>query len=413
MTLVADIHAPAAVLSRPKIATRLLLLVSMVFLVLLADPRDAALGLTSTQQFIPAIVALLAGAMYLIVGVRPVGGVTWQDLFLSLFIGFVFIGGNATAMSGSLAESFANLSYMSLIYFPFRLMASQPGELDWFVRRFGPFVVLVGLAMSVQLIIWQVVGPFIERGAGLDHIYHEEVFLLLAAIAFAATTLERRPVLRGLVIALLLTGELFSFKNTGFITAALSVFLLFALPAAPGPRRPARRMLRVLAVFYLLLAVLVALILLPYYRDALPDGSASVRLYTYQVRWQQFLDAPLFGLMFLGTPRLAVPNTNLYIPSHSDLMDLFAFGGLFGALMFGGPLLSFLARMRGLRRSGAERVSGIFGYALLLGLVVVWLFNPVWLQPKMSAILWIALAILAGNHSRRLLAGPSQGEPHA
>ena len=413
MTTITDIRAPAAMRSRPKIATRLLLLVAMTFLVMLADPRDTALGLSTTQQFIPAMLALLAGAMYLIAGFRPVGGFTWQDLFLGMFIGFVFVGGNATAMSGTLAESFANLSYISLIYFPFRLMASQPDELDWFVRRFGPFIVLTGLAISVQLIIWQVTGPYFEQRSGIYHIYHEEVFLLLAAIAYAATSFDKRPMLRGFVIALLLVGELFSFKNTGFIIAVLSILFLFSLPAASGARRSARGILRPLVGFYVLWAGVVALILLPYYQDALPDGSTHVRFYTYQIRWQQFLDSPLFGQMFQGSPRLMVPNTNLYIPSHSDLLDLFAFGGLFGALMFGGPLLSFLAGLRGLRRAGTERVSWIFGYAMLIGLVVVWTFNPVWLQPKMSAILWIALAILAGNHARRLRAGPIHGEPHA
>ncbi len=388
----------------PRFATRLMLLATLILLVLMADPTDATLGLTTTQLFIPAAIALTAAGGYIVTGFKPQGGGNWQDVLLGIFIGFVFIGGTSTSLtSGDLTESFARLSFMSLIYFPFRLLASQQNELDWFVRRLGFWIVIVGLIMSVELIIWKVSGPFFERRAGQEHIYHEEIFLLVVASIYASMTMTHRPVLRVLVIAMLIAGEISSFKNTGFIATFLTIALLASLPSHWVDVTPKRHAMRhAIVLLYLFLTIAVLVILLPYFRDALPGGSTNVRFYTYSMRWQQFLDAPFFGMHFSGTPLIDVPMTNLHIPSHSDLLDLLAYGGVIGAVLFGLPLLSFLFSFGELRRVQPEQLVAVFSYALVSALIVVWTFNPVWLQPQIGAFLWIGLAMCSGVRARHL-----------
>jgi len=389
--------------ARPRLTTRLFLLAAIIPLVLMADPTDQALGLSTTQQFIPVAIALLAGLFSAAAGLKAQGGLTWQDFAFSLVILMMVLGGVGTALqTGDLTDSFARLSFIALIFFPFRILASQPDELRWFLRRFSVWIVGVSILMSLQLIYWQVVGPFFEpRRSGIYHIFHEEVFLLPVAVMIVHLSPHRSAFLRAAAILLLLTGTLFSFKNTGFLVFVLAALLLFCTASTRDTKMSRKfTMIRAIVGFYAVLAVAVLLVLLPFFRDQLPGGSTLVRFYTYGLRWEQFLDAPLFGLGFWGTPLISVPNTNLIIPSHSDFLDLLAFGGLFGALAYLLPLISFLLSFRRLDRLREERVAALAIYTLVAAIHVVWLFNPVWLQPKMGVLLWAGLGLLAGIHSR-------------
>ncbi|TPW27111.1 hypothetical protein FJU08_21140 [Martelella alba] len=397
-TMISD----AIVQERPAFATRLLLLAGLAPILMMADPTDKALGLTSTQQFIPTFLSLFAGVAYLVKGVRWKGGLIWQDLSLTIIIFMIFLGGVGTAVAtGSRPESFLNLSVACLAFFPFRILSSQPAQLRWFLGRFGGWLVAICVFMSVLLIFWQIHGPFFEQRSGIDHIYHEEIFILACGAIYVSVTMRQRPVLRFVLILLFFAGELSSFKNTGFLVAALTLAILLATPAHWVSQNHRQVLLtRTIGVLYLIIVAALFWLLLPYFEGSLPQGSPNVRLYTYDLRWHQFLNNPVFGLMFSGTPRLQVPLTNLYIPSHSDLLDLLAYGGAIGALAFLLPVLSFLFSLSKIRFLTTERHEAILGYTLLASVLIVWSFNPIWLQPKMGVVVWMALGIQSGLHSR-------------
>ena len=97
---------------------------------------------------------------------------------------------------------------------------------------------------------------------------------------------------------------------------------------------------------------------------------------------------------------MSVQRQNLIIPSHSDLLDLLAFGGTVGMLALALPVLSFVFGIFRLRHMTSERLVALFGYGLVVMLVIVMAFNPVWLQPKMGGFLWMGLALMAGVLSR-------------
>ena len=314
----------------------------------------------------------------------------------------ITIGGASTSyVTGDTADSFLRLALSALSYIPIRMLASVPEDLDWFMRKLTWPVITIGLLMSAQLFYWQIVGPFLTQRSGINHIFHEEVFLIGVATIVAAIGLVDRPILRVIVIATLILGQFFTFKITGFLTAIATVGILLLIPIHWVSQTQNRSVVvRFLSMIYVLIGVGVFLTFLPMIVDHLPSGSLSVRLYTYAIRWQEFLDAPIFGAGFYGSPLVSVQRQNLIIPSHSDLLDLLAFGGTVGTLAFLLPALSIVFSIFRLRHMTSERLAAFFGYSLVVMLLIVMAFNPVWLQPKMGGFLWMGFAIMAGVMSR-------------
>ena len=390
-------HAPSVGLGARLIYTSVLFL-----LVMAVDPTDSGLGLPLTFQFLPAIIAILGSAAYLAQGFRPVGGIIWQDIAFAILITMITLGGASTSyVTGDTADSFLRLALSALSYIPIRMMASVPEDLDWFMRKLIWPVIAIGLLMSAQLFYWQIVGPFLTQRSGINHIFHEEVFLIGVATIVAAIGLVDRPILRVTTMATLILGQFFTFKITGFLTAFATTGILLLIPIDWVSHSPNRTIIvRFFAVIYALIGVGVFLTYLHMIIDHLPSGSRSVRLYTYAIRWQEFLDAPVFGAMFHGSPLVSVQRQNLIIPSHSDLLDLLAFGGTIGMLALLLPVLSFIFSIFRLRQLTSERLAALFGYGLVVMMVVVMAFNPVWLQPKMGGFLWMGFAVMAGVLSR-------------
>ena len=390
-------YAPSVGLGARLIYTSVWFLLAMA-----VDPTDSGLGLPLTFQFLPALVAIFGGAAYLAQGFRPVGRIIWQDIAFTVLITMITIGGASTSyVTGDTADSFLRLALSALSYIPIRMMASVPEDLDWFMRKLTLPVIAIGLLMSAQLCYWQIIGPFLTQRSGINHIFHEEVFLIGVATIVAAIGLVDRPILRVIVMVTLILGQFFTFKITGFLTAFATIGILLLIPIHWVSQRPNRAVvLRFLSMIYVLIGVGVFLTFLPMIVDHLPSGSRSVRLYTYAIRWQEFLDAPIFGAGFYGSPLVSVQRQNLIIPSHSDLLDLLAFGGTVGTLALLLPVLSFVFSIFRLRHMTSERLAALFGYSLVVMLLIVMAFNPVWLQPKMGGFLWMGFAIMAGVRSR-------------
>lgn len=403
-------HSFAGSEHRPHIATRILLWVAVAHLIMMSDPTDRAFGLSTTLQFIPAAVGLATVIVSLVSGVRSQLGLVWQDGVFGLIWLAAFSGSLATVLSGHpLSESYMNLAVAMLLYVPFRLLSGQPEQVRWFMGRFARWLVALSALISLELILWAVAGPFFETRAGIGHIFHEEVYLLAGACVAAAFRYQDRPLLRVACVGLMLAGMIFSFKNTGFIVLIATVLILLAIPVTGDTdQRRHKNLLRAMGVFYVGLACAAFLITLPFFVQHLPTGSLQVRLFTYATRLREFAEAPLLGNLFAGSPHLAVPSTNLYIPSHSDALDLLANVGLLGASLFAIAIGGYVAALARIRTARDLRAEAFVLYALFLGQIVVWLFNPVWLQPKMGGLFWMTIALLTGvNGLLRRMSSPA------
>jgi O-antigen ligase len=276
------------------------------------------------------------------------------------------------------------------------LVAQAPHAL---LRAYFWILVPAALYMSALLL----------ANTGVRQVYHEEIFLVIpmAALAFASR--------RG---AFVRWGGALFFLSMGYFSHKLTSYLLGAAAAAYLalfiwlPRlRMANPLAKAAAVYWGALAILSgvgAAALYAFSRDegAIPTGNLDFRLHTYQAALGRFLDSPLWGSWFI---REAAEKFTLFdvgvganvLPTHSDLLDLLANGGLLGfALVAGGLCAIWVHAWRRLLRPAAiERPDAPYAHALALmtiGALLVAIFNPIMLQPQMAALVWSNLGMLLG-----------------
>lgn len=136
----------------------------------------------------------------------------------------------------------------------------------------------------------------------------------------------------------------------------------------------------------------------------LPDGNASYRLHTYEKAFLRFFDSPLWGTGFSVS---AVERFELFtvgvstqnLPTHSDLLDLAAHGGLIGLGLFTWAIAIvvlpyFMDRLKQVNPA-VDRYSEIERhavYATACG-VLVMAFNPILLSPSQNFMFWAMSAM--------------------
>ena len=268
-----------------------------------------------------------------------------------------------------------------------------------FARGYFALLVPAALFMSALLVVF----------SGVRQIYHEEIFLVvpMAALVFAS---QRSFLLRWGGAALFLSMGWFSHKLTSYAVAALSAGYLAAFIWLPR-LRPRDALGAVAAAYWGALglggalagAVLYAL---RYGGAGQPSGNLEFRLHTYYAAWDRFLESPLWGSWFA---REAVDKFTLFevgvsgnmLPTHSDILDLLANGGLlaFGLFIGGFCAIAAHAWRRLLRPAAIERPEAAYAHALALmslSALVVCAFNPILLQPQMAALVWSNLGVLLG-----------------
>jgi O-antigen ligase len=137
-----------------------------------------------------------------------------------------------------------------------------------------------------------------------------------------------------------------------------------------------------------------------------PTGNTEFRMHTYEAAWQRFLDSPLWGSGFAreATEKFGLFDTGIagnVLPTHSDVLDLLANGGILGFSLYlaGLAMIAALAWRRLLRPALGERPQARYGHALALLVLAALLtscFNPILLQPPMAALAWANLGMLLG-----------------
>jgi O-antigen ligase len=138
----------------------------------------------------------------------------------------------------------------------------------------------------------------------------------------------------------------------------------------------------------------------------LPTGNVDYRMETYGAAWQRFLDSPLWGTLFATE---AVEKFTLYsirgsrntLPSHSDVMDLLANGGILAMALWIYALGRIARVVRANLLVSQQLDHGWAPYAHTLAVmsaagVVTYAFNPILLQPPMAFLLWTNLGMLVG-----------------
>lgn len=307
---------------------------------------------------------------------------------LGLFLAIMLFGSLSTVLisGNSFADSFLGRSLISLSLINFITILSSKRYVSNFKFFFLYFFSFYSLWVFVCLIMQQTIGFF-----DINHIFHEEIFLVTSSSVLFITYF-RSLLLKFLFSFIAISSGFLSFKLTGFICSFFAIFIISAIWwNMNGKQKLNRRMFIILNYSLLILSVLSIVYFLHEY---LPSGSPSVRLATYAERLLMFLESPFYGTLFNGSPILQ--HAWLSIPSHSDLLDILAFGGIFSFFLFlYYPMRAIFSVYKNLSfLINQKRYFLIFNFLLIISYLFVFTFNPVMHQPKLSIFFWFSLAYL-------------------
>jgi hypothetical protein len=380
------------------------LLAVAVAAVVTVDPLEWRLGSDTIVKHLALAVALPAIILTFVgfglsaagrgsAGPALLGRVLWPLLLLATLV----LGGSLHArFVQGIQESFLNVGlYMLLTY----------GAAAIVLRSAAPEALLRAY-FRILLAAAAVMGAYLVANYGVRQVYHEQIFLVIPlAVLFYA----QRGLMRWAGCAFFLAMAWLSQKYTSYLIGALSVAYIALVIAVPRvtPRPGARR---AALVYWLLVLGGAAAALFAWLgsRGALdlPTGNVDYRMQTYGLAWERFLDSPLWGTLFATE---AVEKFTLYsirgsrntLPSHSDVMDLLANGGILAVALWV-YALGRIARVVGANLLGPQQLDRSWApYAHTLAVmsaagVVTYAFNPILLQPPMAFLLWTNLGMLAG-----------------
>lgn len=243
----------------------------------------------------------------------------WPVLLLGTFI---FVGSSVARFGKGIEETFLSFG-IGMAFAPIMGLA-----IDVSAHQKLFFKALAGLYIMTACLM------YVVAAAGL-HTLHEQIFI---AVPLGIYFLIARPLTPWkLISGLLLTfGTLVTFKNTTFILIGFSIFIWFAVLVTRLARRKGQ--LEAVTTIYfsvvLFLAVVVSVAVLWASRPQhLPTGNTEYRIEMYGIAFRRFLHSPIWGtafsepsVTFFQLYQVAV-GTN-YLPTHSDVLDMLAHGGV-------------------------------------------------------------------------------------
>lgn len=383
------------------------------------EPFGGELGTHPETKHLPLLLTLpvvalsLAGRRLLVPESGPIAARVLKAAWPFMLLAFLIVFGSAYArwVDGE-QNTFLNIGlYMLLVFFA-AAMVLQSQAPEALLRAHFRILLVAGLFMSAWLI-------FYFRAT---QIYHEQIFLIVPLAVYCALAPKNR-LLVFFGAGFFLSMALFSAKNTAYLVALLVLLYLIVIVWFPRLRQttPLHRVGGYYLVFVALLLIAGLFFFLLSNRETyLPSGNIDYRSYTYGLAWQKFLESPLWGTLFTAK---AVEKFTLYsigiagnfLPTHSDIMDLLANGGLIGiGLWLLGLFMIGRAAYRSLLKPFTH-AGAAYAYSLIalsLTGIVVYAFNPILLHTGMAYLLWTNLGLLLGLALR--VAGPpdqSLGNP--
>lgn len=398
-----------------------LLAAFVLALFFVTDPFGWRLEKQLLTKHMPLLLALL-GVIFVVVGqalfppepgrrtaVRGgVLGAGWPLLLLGLWI----LGGSwYTRNYNDIHNTFLGMGlYMLFALLVARIVMIAPSR-EHLVRGY----LFAAIAASAFMVLRMATEIFEAKVS-----YHELEALTIPLAVYFAMRPNRSPNWHALLIAFFLLGGLVYRKNTAYLVMLATTLYLwlvhwrYRFAESPGFRR--------MAVVWTV-AIVTAGAAVASYRayisgDWFPSGNPQYRVKTYETAWNSFRNSPLWGDSFTAsaTEKFKAFDINVargVLPSHSDVLDIAAHGGMLGVLLW---LWSYaragrLAWRHVLRhRRGDDLTAAAHALACMsLTAIIVYMFNPIMLQPVKAFLLWGQFGLLLGLalHLREA-AGPAE-----
>jgi hypothetical protein len=384
-------------------------------LFLVADPLDLGLRLVPLAKHLPfaicsvAAIGLIAGAFLYPArsGVAPrrEDWPVFRSCFPLVVLGVWVVMGSAYARwHEGIRETFLVVGwYMLFATVAAKVVLVSPARMR---------IVRAYIAAAAVAAVYMVLRSLYEfRAPSLG--FHEMEALVIPLAVYFALRRTRSAFARWAPTFFFLGSAFVFWKNTAFLVLAITLlYLAWALLRSPsaGRRPPARRRPPNLWLLPVVLAlglagaaagVLAGLI--P--SEILPSGNPEYRVPTYESVWNRFMQSPLVGTGFIaqGVEKFTayhIPLSGGILPSHSDLLDLLANGGILAItlLIAGYARIVALVRRHALARTAPEEhAPAVHALACMaIASIVVYAFNPVLLQPHKALLLWTSVGMLVG-----------------
>jgi len=241
----------------------------------------------------------------------------------------------AQAVDG-ITNTFRNLGVnMLAAYLAARLVSSSREP----VRLVSTYFAILAIAGIVSTAVMAFV--FVFQGPTAAP-FHELEFFIIPLVVYVATLNDELTPRRAAVVwGGLATAVLFQ-KNTGYLVAMGTVAYLwwFHWRVTTHRANAIRRTLLFLVGLTFVAGLIAAYSLLRSHTDDyIPSGNIEFRMYTYERAWQKFLASPVWGDAFAGpsSERFVLYDTGVadnLLPTHSDILDILAQGGLIAMVLF-------------------------------------------------------------------------------
>lgn len=317
----------------------------------------------------------------------------------------------AYALGGSIVARFMNgitNSFATLGLFP--LLAPLTG---WLILRSHAPHKMVRIVLSIFL-FWATIASLMqiaEIGNGVIFRFHNAEHIVLPA--FMLVILAARSVLvKASAIAFLVIVAVAARKNTAYLVFLIAIAYLATLRLREISGRMRDTVMRwaiswnSLTVAAVLLLTLAAgyLYLKESNRSSIPSGNPEYRLVTYERAWNKFLGSPLVGNGFTGPASelfgvYQVAVDTQVLPTHSDILDILANGGVLAFALWAAVHLRIVRRYAAI----ASPLPGMHARMIpdLHTLIVIVLaglltcsFNPILNVPNLSGTYWMAVGAL-------------------
>lgn len=335
---------------------------------------------------------------------QPVLGVCWP---LILLAGWALVGSAVAKWEFDRIDSYISFgTYLMLLPFYAAAVPQRAERLQaWAVALLFIWVLSSTAALIGESVRFNIAATL------------HEIEYLVAAGFFAMYYAVRNKGLKVLALVMMVAASVINQKLTGYIILAMA--LLHILTAA-GWRRllPSWRGLYGSGAVVFTVVVSTALALLYFeFREFLPSGNPEVRLAQYDAALRQFYQSPIWGSGFIDGSGEVYRGAfqALYIPTHSDVLDILKHGGLIGLALFAfGYWKIFLLVHRAVKATLDQPLLNAYFVSVRFFQVtalVTFSLNPLLLKGPFLIVIWCNLGLAVGMALTALRAAEAARQP--
>ena len=281
--------------------------------------------------------------------------------------------------------------------------ASMPVQADR-VRAWSLMLILIWILASTAALVGE------ATRFGTPGSLHEIEYVVATGF-FAMYYAVRSLSLKFLALLMLVAAAVLNAKLTGYIVLTLA--LLHVVITVGWRRLPAnwRTLYGAGALAFAVAVSCVLAVLYFEFREFLPSGNPDVRLAQYETAWREFLASPVWGNAYLkgSGETFNAGYGRLYIPTHSDVLDILKHGGLIGFVLFAWGYCKVFALIHAaVKATVGQRLVNAYFMSLRFFQVTAlatFMLNPLLLKGPFLVVIWgnlgfgIGLALAMRNRT--------------